>query len=63
MQCLDGATSDCPNGQPRSGGTQETKTETQKVCVMSLRNLDRFAPMFLLFLGLMAAGGTAGLGI
>jgi hypothetical protein len=30
---------------------------------MSLRNIDRFAPLFLLFLGLLAAGGTAGLGI
>ena len=30
---------------------------------MSLRNLDRFAPTFLLFLGLTAAFATAGLGI
>ena len=30
---------------------------------MSLRNLDRLAPTFLLFLGLFAAVGTAGLGI
>jgi hypothetical protein len=30
---------------------------------MSLANLDRLVPSFLLFLGLIAAGGTAGLGI
>jgi hypothetical protein len=30
---------------------------------MSLAKLDRIAPTFLLFLGLIAAGATAGLGI
>mgnify|MGYP006951243182 CR=1 FL=1 len=30
---------------------------------MSIRNLDRLAPAFLLFLGMVAAGATAGLGI
>jgi len=30
---------------------------------MSIRYLDRFAPVFLLFLGMVAAGATAGLGI
>lgn len=30
---------------------------------MSLRSLDRLAPTFLLFLSLIAAGATAGLGI
>lgn len=30
---------------------------------MSLAKLDRFAPVFLIFLGLIAAGGTAGLGV
>ena len=30
---------------------------------MSLKNFDRLAPSFLLFLGLIAAGATAGLGI
>jgi hypothetical protein len=30
---------------------------------MSLRYLDRLAPTFLMFLGLVAAGGFAGLGI
>jgi len=34
-----------------------------EVCVMSLVNLDRAAPVFLLFLGLVAAVGVAGLGI
>lgn len=38
-----------------------------KVCVMSLvkfeRFFDRMAPAFLLFLGLIAAGATAGLGV
>ena len=37
-----------------------------KVCVMSLvkfeRVFDRYVPAFLLFLGLIAAGATAGLG-
>jgi hypothetical protein len=40
--------------------------ETEKVCVMSLekfeRFFDRFAPVFLLSLGLIAAFGTAALG-
>jgi hypothetical protein len=30
---------------------------------MSMRYLDRLAPVVLLFLGMMAAGATAGLGI
>lgn len=30
---------------------------------MSLANLDRLVPVFLIFLGLIAAGGTASLGI
>jgi hypothetical protein len=30
---------------------------------MSLAKLDRLAPVFLLFLGLFAAGATAGLGV
>jgi hypothetical protein len=30
---------------------------------MSLANLDRLVPSFLLFLGFIAAGGTAGLGV
>jgi hypothetical protein len=50
-----------PKGQPRSPGVPRTKK--LKVCVMSLAKLDRFVPAFLLFLGFVAAGGTAGLGI
>ena len=30
---------------------------------MSLAKLDRFAPVFLVLLGLVAAGGTASLGV
>ena len=46
-----------------NGRVTRTETETQKVCVMSMRYLDRLAPAFLLFLGMIAAGATAGLGI
>jgi len=31
--------------------------------IFNLRHLDRLAPTFLLFLGMVAAGATAGLGI
>ena len=30
---------------------------------MSLAKFDRFVPVYLIFLGLIAAGGTAGLGV
>ena len=60
----------CPKGRPSFPapgiGSQEPKTSKLKVCVMSifnLRHLDRLAPTFLLFLGMVAAGATAGLGI
>jgi hypothetical protein len=31
--------------------------------IFKLRHLDRLAPAFLLFLGMIAAGATAGLGV
>jgi len=46
-----------------SAGSQEPNLKLNKVCVMSIRYLDRLAPAFLLFLGMVAAGATAGLGI
>lgn len=46
---------------PAPPGSQ--KRNKLKVCVMSLAKLDRFVPTFLLFLGFVAAGGTAVLGV
>lgn len=53
----------CPDGRPRSPGVLKNQNPNlKKVCVMSLAKFDRFAPVFLIFLGLIAAGGTVGLG-
>ena len=60
----------CPYGRPRfplprHRGHKNLNVKL-KVCVMSifkLRHLDRLAPTFLLFLGMIAAGATAGLGL
>ena len=53
----------CPDGQPRSPGV----SCKLKVCVMNFanfeRHIDRITPTFLLMLGMLAAFGTAGLGI
>ena len=53
----------CPDGQPGGPGFHG-KT---KVCVMTFstfeRSIDRIAPTFLMFLGLVAAFGSAGLGL
>ena len=57
-------TAQLPGSRDRVSRTENVKTP--KVCVMSifnLRHLDRLAPTFLLFLGMVAAGATAGLGI
>jgi hypothetical protein len=52
---------DVQNGHLAQAGPQEPRPEP-KVCVMSIRYLDQLAPAFLLFLGFIAAGGTAVLG-
>jgi hypothetical protein len=54
-------------GSAPPGSDQEKNQELKKVCVMSLANvfrrIDRILPVYLLFLGLFAAGATAGLGV
>ena len=53
----------CSDGKPRSPGV----SCKLKVCVVNFANferqIDRIAPALLLMLGLLAAFGTAGLGI
>ena len=51
------------DGPAPPGSSRNQNPNLKKVCVMSLAKLDRFAPVFLIFLGLIAAGGTAGLGV
>lgn len=63
MRCSDGVKQRSSKRAPRFSGVTRTEIETEKVCVMSIRYLDRLAPAFLLFLGMIAAGATAGLGI
>lgn len=50
---------------PRDGPAPPgSSLETQlKVSVMFLAKFDRFAPVFLMLLGFVAAGGTASLGV
>ena len=52
----------CPDGHPRSPGAPPKTAR----CVMALsleRSLDKFAPVFLMILGAVAAVATAGVGI
>ena len=53
----------CPDGQPAPPGHAQEQTETAMTFFRFETAFDRFAPVFLLALGLVATVATAGLGL